>query len=58
MWCFIALVFGVAGSLLLAGFLAALDHWCHRRHKPEHGGCRVPPVEDAVLRGRVLEPPR
>lgn len=57
MWCFIALVFGVAGSVLLAGFLAALDHWCHRRHKPEHGGCRVP-VEDTVLRGRVLEPPR
>jgi len=44
-WCLIALIFGVAGSLLLAGFLMALDHYCHRHHKPEHASCGPPPEE-------------
>jgi len=47
-WCLIALIFAVAASLLLAGFLAALDHYCHRRHKPEHSSCGAAPHEERL----------
>ena len=35
-WIFVALAFGVAGSLVFAGLMLALDWWCHRHHAPAH----------------------
>lgn len=35
-WCLVALIFGVAGSLVFAGLMLALDWYCHRHHPPAH----------------------